>query len=78
MAKIINENTESKLLLSLKSLIREVVVEMVSEGNLGLSESSVSRDTKDIALVASKTFDYAGKYNCRNVVRVNEVTKDEF
>lgn len=78
MARIVQENTDSKLLLSLKSLIREVVVEMVSEGNLGLSESSVSNNRKDIALVASKSFDYAGKYNCANVVRVNEVTKDEF
>lgn len=78
MDRLINENADGMLLLSLKSLIREVVVEMVSEGNLGLSESSVSRDTKDIALVASKTFDYDETYNCANVVRVNEVTKDEY
>lgn len=76
MARFIQENTDSKLLLSLKSLIREVIVEMVSEGNLGLSESSVGRNTKDIKLVASKSFEYAGKYNCRNVVRINEVTKN--
>lgn len=77
MARIL-ENNDSKLLLTLKILIREVVVDMVSEGNLGLKETSVSKDTKDIALVASKTFDYHPTYNCANVVRVHEVTKDGF